>query len=150
VCAREYEIWTLTVVYRWFPTGKIVFLAPTKPLVNQQIEACQMSCGIPSASAAVMTGSSIPAAQRAKLWDAKRVFYCTPQTLDNDLKNGSVDPRDIVLAVFGAYRDRGEELYLTRRRSAQGVGALCVHDHLGIYHRTEPILSRPGSDGYAG
>jgi len=96
----------LIAVYRWFPTGKIVFLAPTKPLVNQQIEACQMSCGIPSASAAVMTGSSIPAAQRAKLWDAKRVFYCTPQTLDNDLKNGSVDPKDIVLAVFGESRFR--------------------------------------------
>ena len=87
--------------YRWFPTGKIVFLAPTKPLVNQQIEACQMTCGIPSASAAVMTGQSVSAKERARLWDERRVFYCTPQTLDNDLKNGSVDPKDIVLAVFG-------------------------------------------------
>lgn len=26
--------------YRWFPTGKIIFLAPTKPLVSQQIGAC--------------------------------------------------------------------------------------------------------------
>ena len=26
--------------YRWFPSKKIVFLAPTKPLVAQQIEAC--------------------------------------------------------------------------------------------------------------
>jgi ATP-dependent DNA helicase MPH1 len=34
-------------------------------------------------------------------WAERRVFYCTPQTLDNDLKKGSVDPRDIVLAVFG-------------------------------------------------
>jgi ERCC4-related helicase len=24
--------------YRWFPTGKIVFCAPTKPLVTQQVE----------------------------------------------------------------------------------------------------------------
>lgn len=88
-------------VYRWFPTGKIVFLAPTKPLVNQQIEACQLTCGIPSADAAVMTGQSVSAKERAKLWAERRVFYCTPQTLDNDLKNGSVDPLDIVLAVFG-------------------------------------------------
>ena len=94
----------LIIVYRWFPTGKIVFLAPTKPLVNQQIEACQMTCGIPSDDAAVMTGSSTSASQRAKKWDERRVFYCTPQTLDNDLKNGSIDPRDIVLAVFGMLR----------------------------------------------
>lgn len=26
--------------YRWFPLGKIVFLAPTKPLVDQQRDAC--------------------------------------------------------------------------------------------------------------
>lgn len=54
-------------VYRWFPTGKIVFLAPTKPLVIQQIEACQMTCGIPSKDAAVMTGESVSAKERAKL-----------------------------------------------------------------------------------
>ena len=32
--------------YRWFPAGKIVFLAPTKPLVAQQIEACYRITGI--------------------------------------------------------------------------------------------------------
>jgi ERCC4-related helicase len=25
--------------YRWFPTGKVVFCAPTRPLVSQQIHA---------------------------------------------------------------------------------------------------------------
>ena len=27
--------------YRWFPRGRIVFTAPTRPLVHQQIEACR-------------------------------------------------------------------------------------------------------------
>ena len=32
--------------YRWFTKGKIVFLAPTKPLVTQQIDACYQITGI--------------------------------------------------------------------------------------------------------
>lgn len=32
---------------RWFPQGKVVFMAPTKPLVAQQKEACRVVMGIP-------------------------------------------------------------------------------------------------------
>ena len=42
--------------YRWYPNGKILFLAPTKPLVAQQIEACYNVVGIPQCHAAEMTG----------------------------------------------------------------------------------------------
>ncbi|KAM0842711.1 hypothetical protein ACQ4PT_058168 [Festuca glaucescens] len=33
--------------FRWFPEGKIVFTAPSRPLVTQQIEACHNTVGIP-------------------------------------------------------------------------------------------------------
>ncbi|RZC73544.1 hypothetical protein C5167_049023 [Papaver somniferum] len=33
--------------FRWFPEGKIVFTAPSRPLVMQQIEACHNIVGIP-------------------------------------------------------------------------------------------------------
>jgi ERCC4-related helicase len=33
--------------YRWFPEGKVVFMAPTKPLVAQQITACYQIMGLP-------------------------------------------------------------------------------------------------------
>lgn len=43
--------------YRWYPEGKTVFLAPTKPLVAQQIEACYRVMGIPQQHMAELTGS---------------------------------------------------------------------------------------------
>lgn len=42
--------------YRWYPRGKVVFMAPTKPLVAQQIEACYNIMGIPQDHTAEMTG----------------------------------------------------------------------------------------------
>ena len=45
--------------YRWYPQGKVVFMAPTKPLVAQQIEACYKIMGIPQSDTAEMTGKSI-------------------------------------------------------------------------------------------
>lgn len=45
--------------WRWYPYGKIVFLAPTKPLVAQQIDACYKVMGIPSAEMIELTGFHI-------------------------------------------------------------------------------------------
>lgn len=42
--------------YRWFPNNKIIFMAPTKPLVSQQIEACHNIVGISQTDISEMTG----------------------------------------------------------------------------------------------
>ena len=85
--------------YRWFPKGKVIFMAPTRPLVTQQIEACHQSCGIPAEDAAEMTGHDAPAL-RKEAWKRKRVFYGTPQTVANDLRSGSLNAADVVLLVI--------------------------------------------------
>ena len=43
--------------YRWYPRGKLIFMAPTKPLVAQQIEACYKIMGIPYKDTIEMTGN---------------------------------------------------------------------------------------------
>ncbi|TCD67543.1 3'-5' DNA helicase [Steccherinum ochraceum] len=97
--------------YTWFPEGKVVFVAPTRPLVAQQIEACHQTCGIPGTHAVELTGQN-PRAMRAKAWEEKRVFYMTPQTLMNDIRNGVCDCRDIVLLVIDeAHKGTGDYAY---------------------------------------
>ncbi|KZV77669.1 P-loop containing nucleoside triphosphate hydrolase protein [Peniophora sp. CONT] len=99
--------------YKWFPEGKVIFVAPTKPLVSQQIDACHKMCGIPGRDAIELTGE-VKTVNRGEAWQKKRVFYMTPQTLQNDLKNGNCDPSDIVLLVIDeAHRATGEYAYAT-------------------------------------
>ncbi|KAJ7042488.1 hypothetical protein C8F04DRAFT_1076096 [Mycena alexandri] len=97
--------------YRWFPEGKVVFVAPTKPLVAQQIDACHKVCGIPGSDAIELTGNN-PPAMRARAWKEKRIFYMTPQTLNNDLISENCDVGDIVLLVIDeAHRATGGYAY---------------------------------------
>ncbi|KAI0067885.1 P-loop containing nucleoside triphosphate hydrolase protein [Artomyces pyxidatus] len=97
--------------YRWFPEGKVVFVAPTKPLVAQQIDACHKTCGIPGRDAAELTGNT-PKPDRHKAWQQQRVFYMTPQTLENDLKSETGDARDICLLVIDeAHKGTGDYAY---------------------------------------
>ncbi|KAF7193457.1 ATP-dependent DNA helicase mph1 [Pseudocercospora fuligena] len=84
--------------YRWTTQAQIVFMAPTKPLIAQQMEACYGIVGIPKRDTVLMTGETAPAV-RAEEWLDKRVFFMTPQTVINDLRTGICDPKKLVLLV---------------------------------------------------
>jgi ERCC4-related helicase len=67
--------------FRWFTDGMIFFVAPTKPLVNQQIESfSQVISEVPLDTIAELTGT-LSKQKRQKLYQLKRVFFMTPQTL---------------------------------------------------------------------
>jgi ATP-dependent DNA helicase MPH1 len=98
--------------YRWTKDAQIVFMAPTKPLVTQQIDACFNIVGIPRSCTTLLTGE-VRASLRAEEWATKRVFFMTPQTLDNDLRTGIADPKRIVLLVVDeAHRATGNYAYV--------------------------------------
>ena len=93
--------------FRWTKDAQIVFVAPTKPLVAQQVEACFGIAGIPRSQTTMLTGEVSPAL-RAEEWTNKRVFFMTPHTLINDLKTGICDPKKLVLIVVDeAHRATG-------------------------------------------
>lgn len=98
--------------FRWTTEAQIVFVAPTKPLVAQQVDACFSIAGIPRSSTTMLTGNIQPAL-RAEEWQSKRVFFMTPQTLIRDLKSGICDPKRIVLLVVDeAHRATGNYAYV--------------------------------------
>lgn len=97
--------------YRWYPNGKIVFMAPTRPLVAQQIEACYNIMGIPLHDTLEMTGN-VPAAQRAQGWRERRVFFLTPQVMMNDLLRNALRPQDVkCLVIDEAHKALGSYSY---------------------------------------
>jgi ERCC4-related helicase len=98
--------------FRWTTESQIVFVAPTKPLVAQQVDACFHIAGIPRAYTTMLTGGVSPAL-RSEEWRSKRVFFMTPQTYLNDLKAGYADPKKLVLLVVDeAHRATGSYAYV--------------------------------------
>nr|XP_034173001.1 Fanconi anemia group M protein [Osmia lignaria] len=97
--------------WRWYPRGRVVFLAPTKPLVAQQIFACHNIMGISSIESVELTGA-INQKQREIAWLKKRVIFATPQVFYNDLHKNIV-PADLIKCVVidEAHKALGKHSY---------------------------------------
>ena len=74
-------------------------MAPTKPLVTQQIQNCFNIMDVPQADVAELTGTTMAKAKRAEVWRTKRLVFCTPHTLNNDLKEMPALAHRIVCVV---------------------------------------------------
>ncbi|CAH2035553.1 unnamed protein product [Thlaspi arvense] len=107
--------------FRWFPEGKIVFAAPSRPLVMQRIEACHNIVGIPQEWTIDLTGQTCPS-KRAFLWKSKRVFFVTPQVLEKDIQSGTCLTNYLVcLVVDEAHRALGNYSYSVVVRELMAV-----------------------------
>ncbi|CAI8509821.1 unnamed protein product [Hanseniaspora opuntiae] len=87
--------------FRWFwPTtkSKIVFVAPTRPLVAQIIQACLGITGIPPEHMCILLDKKPK--ERGPLYQKNSVFIGTPQIIEKDLHNGTLSPHDIKLLII--------------------------------------------------
>ncbi|CAD8113807.1 unnamed protein product [Paramecium sonneborni] len=82
---------------RWFPKGKIFFLAPTRPLVAQQQEAMKKF------------GIDGKLSKNDRTYQSQ-IYFSTPQTLENDLNEDLI--QNIVLVVLDeAHKGVGDYAY---------------------------------------
>jgi len=121
--------------YRWFPKGKVIFLAPTRPLVRQQIEACYNIMGIPEKDTAEISGTI---KDRENLWRSRRVFFCTPQAFQRDMENGLCDAKMIVCLVL-------DEAHKTTKKYAYNIVLQRLRD-AGAKARIVGLSATPGRD----
>lgn len=101
-------------LFRWYPKGRIIFMAPTRPLVNQQIDACYQIMGFPKDETVELTGKQNKKV-RAIAWKTKRVFYATPQVVWSDLNDAEMQfpIGDIKLVVVDeAHKAKGKYAYV--------------------------------------
>jgi Fanconi anemia group M protein len=95
-------------------TKKIVFLAPTRPLLTQHWTSHQGAINLPRESFQMLSGK-IPPSKRAVLFTSPEVqfFFMTPQTLRNDLQNGLYTLEDVALVIYDeAHRASGDYAYV--------------------------------------
>lgn len=100
----------LIVIAEKVREGKILFLAPTKPLVEQHFSFLKENLLIEEIT--LFTGEVSPK-KRRELWEENKVIVSTPQVIENDLIQGKINFNNISLIVFDeAHRGVGNYSYV--------------------------------------
>ncbi|MDD1723524.1 MAG: DEAD/DEAH box helicase [Methanospirillum sp.] len=95
--------------------GRILMLAPTKPLTEQHLRYFRNNLSIPGQDEgkfAIFTGEASPQ-KRTGEWMAASVILATPQVIKNDIIAGRYDLRDVSLLIIDeAHRAVGNYAYV--------------------------------------
>jgi ERCC4-related helicase len=103
----------LTAIHRLqhYPKSKILFLAPTRPLVQQHLDTFKRDVDN-APEMALFTGNVTPAKRQA-LWESAQIIFSTPQGLENDLISGRISLKEVsLLIVDEAHRAVGDYAYV--------------------------------------
>jgi len=79
--------------------NKILFLAPTKPLVVQHAQFLQEFLTIDKESIIIFTGETSPG-KRREMWENARIIVSTPQVIENDLLSKRLNLKDVSFIIF--------------------------------------------------
>ena len=82
-----------------FPMQKIVFLAPTRPLIEQHFNYFKKHLPELYADLQLFTGE-IPAEKRQKIFQTAEIIFSTPQCIANDLENYLYNLKDVSLLIM--------------------------------------------------
>jgi Fanconi anemia group M protein len=77
-----------------FPGSKILFLAPTRPLVEQHFSYFTKNLPELFADLQLFTGE-VPAQKRQKIWNTAEIIFSTPQCIANDLEKYLYDSSSV-------------------------------------------------------
>jgi len=101
----------LMVILARMDRGRILFLAPTKPLVEQHASFLRRVLK-DGDMVSMITGES-PPEKRIELWGKSRIVISTPQVIENDLLSRRIDLEDVSLVIFDeAHRAVGNYAYV--------------------------------------
>jgi Fanconi anemia group M protein len=82
-----------------YPASKILFLAPTKPLVEQHFQSFTKELPELFADLQVFTGA-VSASERKKIWNTAEIIFSTPQCIANDIEKGLYNLNDVSLLII--------------------------------------------------
>ncbi len=105
---------SLLIAYRLskLQWSKILFLAPTRPLVNQHVSELRRILNTDPNNISPIT-SAIKKDLRAEIWNKCKVIVGTPQAVESDLSKGTLDLRSFsLLIVDEAHRAVGNYPYV--------------------------------------
>jgi ERCC4-related helicase len=106
-----------------YPGTKALVMAPTRPLVAQHRKSFYEVLDLDEDEMVMMTGHVQPGA-RVELWSEGRVFFTTPQVVENDIQGGRLSLREFSLVVFDeAHRAVKDYAYTSIARHYMEEGA---------------------------
>jgi len=107
--------------------GKVLFMAPTRPLVEQHTSFLKNVLVTPSME--VQFTGETPPERRMVMWDEARIIVSTPQVIENDLLSRRISLRDVSCVIFDeAHRAAGNYayVYIAQRYEKEGRDGLVL------------------------